>query len=287
MKNINNKHRKILLSTLVFVISIIMFSCTEKIDIKLDESYTRLVVEGYITADSTPDFVKLTTTSSYFANQPPDAVSDAEVYVISDEDTVQFFETEAGYYVPAIEMNNSIGKKYRLRIHLKDEIGGFVDYDAEDFMKPVNPVDSIQVVFHQEWGRMGMWEVKSYVLEPEGSDYYRFMIQKNSQILTDSLDEWFISDDKFFDGNYSNGAGVGFLNQSNPSESLKSGDTVWLRVDNISPKFTYFIWTAQAEISGSNPMFSGPPANVKGNISNGAIGFFAAYASSYAYDIIE
>jgi hypothetical protein len=31
---------------------------------------------------------------------------------------------------------------------------------------------------------------------------------------------------------------------------------------------------------GSNPLFSGPPANVKGNISNGAIGFFAAYTTS-------
>lgn len=287
MKKINNRQRIILLPTIAVAIAVIIFSCTEKIDIKLDESYTRLVVEGYITADSTPDFVKLTTTSSYFANQPPNAVSDAEVKVISGEDTIQFFETDPGYYVPAIEMKNQIGKIFKLSIHLKEAIGGYADYDAEDFMKPVNPIDSIQVVFHQEWGRMGMWEVKSYVLEPEGSDYYRFMIQKNRQIITDSLDEWFISDDKFFDGNYSNGAGAGYLNQSNPSEALTTGDTVWLRVDNISPKFTYFIWTAQAEIAGSNPMFSGPPANVKGNISNGAIGFFAAYASSYAYDIIE
>lgn len=287
MKNINKKYKIKSIWLLAVFTVVIMFSCTEKIDIKLDESYKRLVVEGVITADSTRDFVKLTTTSSYFYNQPPDAVGDAEVLVISDEDTVQFFETDPGYYVPAVEMKNQIGKIYRLRIHLKEAIGGFTDYDAEDFIKPVNSIDSIQVVFHQEWGRMGMWEVKSYVLEPEGSDYYRFVIQKNSQIVTDSLDEWFISDDKFFDGNYSNGAGVGYLNQSNPAEALASGDTVWLRVDNISPKFTYFIWTAQAEISGSNPMFSGPPANVKGNISNGAIGFFATYASSYAFDVIE
>jgi hypothetical protein len=30
------------------------------------------------------------------------------------------------------------------------------------------------------------------------------------------------------------------------------------------------------------PFFTGPPANVKGNITHGAVGFFAAYSNSWA-----
>lgn len=287
MKKFIDKYKINSICIIAFSIVISIFSCTEKIDLQLDESYTRLVVEGVITSDSTPDYVKLSTTSSYFYNQPANTVSDADVYVVTGNDTIRFFETDPGFYVPSINLITQAGRMYHLNIQLKDEIGGYSHYEAEDFMKPVGAVDSIQAVFHEEWGRDGIWEVKSYVLEPAGSDYYRFVIQKNSQIITDSLNEWFITDDKFFDGNYSYGAGAGYLNQSNPSEALSTGDSVWLRVDNISPKYAFFIWAAQAEISGSNPMFSGPPANVKGNISNGAIGFFATYASSYAFDVIK
>ena len=36
---------------IIFLFSIVVVSCTEKIDIELDESYTRLVVDGAITTD--------------------------------------------------------------------------------------------------------------------------------------------------------------------------------------------------------------------------------------------
>lgn len=287
MKRLTNINKKRIFRILLVALAAGMFACTERIEIELDESYTRLVVEGMISSDTTPDFVRLTTTAPYFSNKPPDPVIDALVTVIAGEDTISFYENEPGVYFPSVPINSIPGQLYQLKILLKDEIGGFSEYHAEDFMKAVNTVDSIQAVFHEEWGRDGIWEIKSYVQEPPGLDYYRFMLQKNTVMVTDSLDEWFITDDKFIDGNYSNGAGVGFLNQSNPSEALAAGDTVWLRVDNISPKFTFFIWAAQAELSGSNPMFSGPPANIKGNISNGAIGFFAAYSSTYSFDIIQ
>ncbi len=41
-------------------------SCTEKIDIALDNSYIRLVVEGCVTTDTMRHTVRLTTTSSYY-----------------------------------------------------------------------------------------------------------------------------------------------------------------------------------------------------------------------------
>ena len=57
-------------------------------------------------------------------------------------------------------------------------------------------------------------------------------------------------------------------------------------MNSIGSGYANFIWEAQAEVQGSNPLFSGPPANVKGNIDNGAIGFFAAYSVSRAYTIV-
>jgi hypothetical protein len=45
----------------------------------------------------------------------------------------------------------------------------------------------------------------------------------------------------------------------------------------------YYDFLYQAQMAGFNiPFFTGPPANVKGNITHGAVGFFAAYSNSRA-----
>ena len=69
-------------------------------------------------------------------------------------------------------------------------------------------------------------------------------------------------------------------------EVLITGDTVTVEMNSIGTDYANFIWEAQSEVKGSNPLFSGPPANVKGNIDNGATGFFAAYSVSRAYTIV-
>ncbi len=64
------------------------------------------------------------------------------------------------------------------------------------------------------------------------------------------------------------------------NEKLVSGDEITVELNIITKEYAGFIWDAQSELWGSNPLFSGPPANVKGNLNNGAIGFFAAYTTN-------
>ena len=45
-----------------------IYSCTERIDIPLDDSYVRLVVDGAITTDTSVQTVILSSTSSYYYN---------------------------------------------------------------------------------------------------------------------------------------------------------------------------------------------------------------------------
>ena len=50
----------------------------------------------------------------------------------------------------------------------------------------------------------------------------------------------------------------------------------------------YFDFINQVQQAGFNlPFFSGPPANVQGNVTNGGIGFFAAYSNSFATAIVR
>ena len=95
-----------------------------------------------------------------------------------------------------------------------------------------------------------------------------------------------MTDDRFFNGNYAYGAPIAYLRQGKYDEVLNQGDTVTVEMNSIGEAYTNFIWEAQSEVRGSNPLFSGPPANVKGNIDNGGTGFFSAYSVSRAYTIV-
>ena len=275
---------KIFFLTLVLV-SIVAISCTEKIDIQLDESYTRLVVDGTITTDTMAHTVVLTSTSSYFYNQPAPFVSGASVSITDGTQTFGLSEVTPGIYRTLPDVFGVAGKTYTLTINLAKAIGGYSDYTAISAMSPVNSLDSVSLLFHPEWTKNGLWEVKCYVQEPPTIDFYRFMIYKNSTLLTDTLNEWFVTDDKFFNGNYTNGATVAYLRQGSAQEGLIEGDTVTVEVNSISKDYYNFVIEAQAELRGSNPLFSGPPANVKGNINNGAIGFFSAYSATRSFAI--
>jgi hypothetical protein len=79
---------------------------------------------------------------------------------------------------------------------------------------------------------------------------------------------------------------VAFFDQGEEKEMLVSGDEITVELNTITKEHAGFIWDAQSELWGSNPLFSGPPANVKGNINNGAIGFFSAYSLSRASAIV-
>jgi len=263
---------------IISLLTLLIVSCTERIDVTLDDSYTRLVVDGAITTDTLAHTVILSKTSSYYYNQPPIMVTGAQVNITDGQTIFSLKEEKPGVYLTDSSVFGIDGHKYTLNIKLADPIGGYVDYSASSTLYPVTPLDSISLFFHPEWSENGIWEVKCYVLEPPTVDFYRFLISRNGHILTDTLNEWFVTDDKFLNGNYTNGIGIGYLDQGTAEEGLQLGDTVTVEVNSIGKDYANFLFEAQTELFGSNPLFSGPPANVKGNISNGGIGFFAAYS---------
>lgn len=269
----------------LFLLAVISSSCTERIDIELDNSTIKLVVEGSITTERKSHKVVLSTTSGYFYNQQPESVPGAIVTISDGVNTYNLTEATPGVYKTASFVRGSEGLTYTLNIKLDAQIGGYTDYSASSKILPVATPDSINLQYHPDWSSQGMWEVKCYLQDPPSEDFYRFLISKNSTLISDTLDEWVVTDDRFFNGFYVYGATVAYLDQGTEEERLKAGDVIVVELNNLEEEYANFIWNAQSELRGSYPLFSGPPANVKGNISNGAIGFFSAYDVSKAYAI--
>jgi uncharacterized protein DUF4249 len=256
------------------LLGIALAACTEKIDVKLDETYTRLVVEGSITDDTCKHQIKLSTTSSYFYNQPAPIVSDAQVSISDGENIFQLSETEQAGLYETQEMAGIIGKTYTLNIELAAEINGHKTYTSSDKMMTIGQIDSINLFYNDNWE---VWEIQLYAQEPPTEDFYMFRWMKNNVMITDTIDEINVSDDSFFNGSYANGIGVGWLSDERDDEKPMPGDTITLIMSTTTEDYANFVWDVQDETGYNNPLFSGPPANIPSNISNGALGFFAAF----------
>jgi hypothetical protein len=262
---------------------IITASCTERIEIELDETYTRLVVYGTITTDTTRHYVELSKTTSYYYNEAPPMISGAEVSISDSEgNRVVLTEVAPGKYATPDDYYAVAGRTYTLDVQLQEEVNGFKSYTASSLAKEIYPIDSIGLMYQPDWGEKGFYEVTCYYQDPTTRDFYMFNIFKNGDMLTDTISNRFITNDDFYNGNYTNGIGVGYLDQANEREELKPGDTITFQACSITEDYFNFIWTLQQETGFSTPLFSGPPANVKSNVSNGAAGFFAAYGVAYS-----
>jgi len=263
-------------------------ACTEKIDVKLDKTYTRLVVEGSITTDTMAHTVTLTKTADYFANQIPPAVTGAKVTVTDGDITDTLRETSPGVYQTRPDYFGVVGHTYVLTIKLPEPINGNTEYSASSYLPAVASLDSLSFEFHKKYfANIDFWEVKVFAFDPPNENYYMFKTFNNNRLLTDTINKFTISDDRLFNGNFVNGFGVVWLSQDRNDYKLTSGDTVKVMIAGITKEYYHFIMDVQTETGFQLSLFSGPPANVKGNINNGGIGFFAAYATKYKSRILR
>lgn len=266
------------------IMSIIVFtSCTERIDIELDNDRIRLVVEGNITDISGRQYIKLSETADYFSNDAPKGVSNAQVIINSDDESITLVESDtiSGLYNMPVSFLGVQGKDYDLNIALETEIGGYKDYFATTQMPPLSDdIDSIAVEWMPDFNG---WVVRLFAKDPAREDFYMFNGINNGVLLTDSIHKVNISDDRLFNGNYTNGSIVLFFDE----EELVPGDIFTLVLSNITKGYASFVSEVQTEIQPNNPIFGGPPANVKSNINNEAAGYFTAFPSAFTSAVVK
>lgn len=271
---------RILFANILLLLFLMIYSCTERIQIETEEEFVRLVVDGSFSTEPMAHKVRLTTTADFFSGRPAPVVTEAGV-TISDESVTHILrEISPGVYCTLPGVAAEPGHLYVLQINLASPVGGYSEYKAESVAPEPLLLDSIQLRFYPDYSETGMWEARGFFRDPPEFDYYRFMAYRNNVLVTDTLTEWYVTDDFLFGGKYVNGWTVAFLHQHREDESFRAGDTMTIRMDKISREYAGFILGAQSEMRGSWPLFTGPPANVRGNISNGGIGFFAVYGSS-------
>jgi hypothetical protein len=263
---------KALVAGLTLFVLTIASSCTEIIELELDSSDIRLVVDGVITTDTTSHIVKITTSSNYFLNEAPPAVSGALVQIHSDDQSITLTESypESGIYFTPPEFYGTKGKDYTLSINLEKPVGDKTNYEAVTSMPlTIFSIDSIVLEYQEVWD---FYLINLYAKDPPTTDFYKIDALRNGEIITDTAYRSSVTDDRFFNGNNTNGLSVMFLR----ADEVMPGDTITLVLSSISKEYYEFFLELQSESGSSNPLFSGPPANISSNIREGGLGFFSA-----------
>jgi hypothetical protein len=258
-----------------------LMGCTEIIEIELDSTYQRLVVFGTVSEDSVQHQVALSLSSDYFSNAPSPKVSGAIVELGTAGELIALEEVDTlpGIYLTPEAFRGVRGQHYELRISQVDVDGDGEQemYVAGSTMPSIAQLDSIRISYFESPFFSG-YQVFMYAFDPPERNWYSFKLWRNGELLTDTLSKFNIQSDDFFNGTYIFGLPVGFLSDDDPREASGPGDTITFELNAIDEPYYEFIFDAQLEIAGNNPLFSGPPANIRSNIENGGQGIFAAYA---------
>ena len=266
-------------------------ACTEKIDIELDSTYARLVVEGVVSSDSINHYVLLSITSDYFSNKPSPRVQDAVLELTFENETMQLVENETvpGRYETPYAFRGTIGTTYELNISQLDvnQDGEEENYHASSTMAGGSELEEIELKYYPTPVLSG-YTVFVYIFHPvEVRDWFGFRLIKNGDRLTDSLSKYSVVSDELFDTGYLPGLPAGFLSDDDPRQAIHPGDTVTFELNCIEEAYYNFVSEAQLELAGNFPLFSGPPSNIVSNIDNGALGTFTAYSIQRYSVIVE
>ncbi len=256
--------RKQAIHIILFLVTFLFSACTEEIEIDLDSSYERIVIDGSISNEYKQHEVKIRKSADYFSNQPASPVENAEVSISNGEERFILEEAAPGIY-KTDSLSGEIGKTYTLLIEIEGE-----EYTAQSKIHTIPPTDSIAFSINT-WDTSYV-DIKLYALEPATPDnHYLWMVYKNGQLATDTLDELSFSDDVLVNGNYIWGMEVQYI-------QAEVGDTITLETQSIPPGYYDYILNLLGETVWRGGPFDAPPANVPGNISNDALGYFRAYA---------
>jgi hypothetical protein len=260
--------------------------CTENIDnIQLDTTRPRLVVEGYISTDTTRQMVKLSKLGDALKQNPIQVVSNAIVTISDGTKTFNLAEdaTKKGTYFTDPDVYGVPGRTYTLNIRNVDINNDktMEEYSAVSLLKRLNPIDSVHLVYNNINPRFINWSVNLYTMDPgQGRNFYLIKVTKNSVLLTDSVFKYSIGDNSGFEGKYYNGFPVYNLREERKDEKVSRGDTVKVELYGITEDYFSFIYSYITDYYPKVPIFSGPSANIPSNIkpADDAVGIFTAFS---------
>ena len=282
--------RNSIIHSIFAIISVIALSSCEKvIDIDLNESDNKLIIEGKINNDGECS-VKLSQVKNYNQDNEFPGVTDAIVVINDDQGNLDTLEQGIPGMYYSDEIIGTPGATYSLYVSWNNQVytsvcrmPELVQIDSLTIRKEVFFVDTttITIVHFNDPGAV--------------NNYYRYLYTINSTLNKD----YNVESDRFyngltvetripiFNGGPNGGPGGGGPGgPGNPGPGPLIPDTLRLEMWGIDQSMELYYRTLSTTIQAASGQ-QAAPANPKSNISGDALGYFSAYTISKASIVLE
>ena len=285
------------------LVPILLVSCTERYDFKLQDTESKLVIIGYVCTEKGQYAIDITRTRSYFEAGSMRDVPSAKVY-INDEELTPDLEIKSRYLTRP-DFSAVTGQTYTLRVEMDFNGDGQIEvYTAEAvapkkvfaFMKlqpltneadgPALPLTTL-LVFQDPKGEDNNYGAHLYISTARDSNdtYHKYHISNTpSKYVTNMFKSDVADGELIFYPAYMIGRKLLYK----PLDTLMvyPFDTIEVEFNCHSKEYYEFIRQCDDAASGSNPMFMTPAGPVTGNVSGGAIGAFGVYTNSRSKGVV-
>ena len=254
-----NRQRVLFLCAMLGIMSI---SCEKVVDIDLNSSSPNIVIEGSLSDQSGPYYVRLSQTVNFNETNVFPPIRAANVTVNDNAgNSESLIETPPGTYKTS-SWKGVPGRTYTLTV-----IAGGKTFVAVSTMPNPVTIDSLTVQT-QRFPRNVRKVINVHFQESVvGKNYYRFVEVKNG------IEQKFIF---LFDDRVLNGSSV-TSSLFADKDTLRTGDSLKVLLQCVD-KGVYDYFRTMNQAGGSGRPESASPANPVSNFSNGALGYFNAYA---------
>jgi hypothetical protein len=251
-----------------FILIILLTSCENVIEIDLDYMKPKLVIEGVINDIDNQCIIKLSKTTDYFNRKTYPTVSDAVITLTDNSGTIiKFHENEPGNYLgERVQAKSDIS--YTLNILSEGD-----KYVAKATIPRKVNIDSLTCSYNPEsiFYEVG-FVVSCHFSDPEEARNFYRLKTYNINDKSKAKNSKELYNDDFFNGNS--------VESQWSYEVYQQSDTVVVELYTLDEQ-TYDYYKTLFPVSGGAEMMSmSTPANPRTNISNGALGYFGAYAIS-------
>lgn len=247
----------------IIFIAFLFTGCEKVVDLKYKSNQSRIIIEGNITNEAGPYFVKITKSISLPDTGAYPAIDNAIVSISDDAGNSEILTPQGNGTYRTTGLAGVEGRTYTLTVQAEDQT-----YTAQSTMPRQVSFDSVKVEKVVVTGETEYNLIPVYKDPVAKGNNYRFLLSVNNKLIN----QHFVQNDEIRNGLVNTLR----LEINDDDLELKPEDLVDIQMQCIDKKVALF-YTALALMADSGPGGGTTPNNPPNNISNGALGVFSAH----------
>jgi hypothetical protein len=244
----------------LFAILVALFSsCEEVIDLKLDQTSPKIVIEGIFTDLNVRHTLSISTTTNFDASNATVPVTGGKVAIKEENGpTINFTEQSPGIYL-STRYKGTPGKRYTVTVTVAGKT--YVATSIMPLVVPIKSLDQVDLDFFGETRKFVQVNYKDPIGIP--NFYYNRLFVNNLK-----RSSFYVESDRFNDGKEVKNT----IFSDEPD--LVTGDKIKVQLLTIDAQvYNYLFSISQITGNGGPPTTPGNPIS---NFNNGALGYFSA-----------